>query len=235
MAVTRSKTKSSSSTSEFDGDSSTQAVTEAVQHLRSIGVNFVALDFDRTILQVHTGGLWRDSLEELQTHIRPEFAQLIQTIVQSNTHNHNEEDSSSSTAPIHLAVVTFSGQIQLIRGVLSSILSDGCDDVGDDNSMKIPIRGEDGSWEQPYETLGWWPENADVNYDPGKQAHMLSALQEIESTQEDTAGPKIQKTSTVLIDDDAFNIQVAKQNGVRAVRLYPSNPGRLFSDILRLV
>lgn len=179
-------------------------------------------------------------------HIRPELEQFIQAVAQSNfpgsacdsgTEQQQTPTTTSGTDPttIHLAVVTFSGQIGLIRGVLNSILSKG-GVVG----MKIPIRGHDGSWKEPDPSEGWWPENADLNYDSAKQTHMLSAVQEIKRTSSlsgiaGTATPTIRKTSTVLIDDDDFNVQVAQENEVRAVRLYPNNPGRLFSDIMALL
>jgi len=167
--------------------------------------------------------------------------------VSRNSQYENNEHTSSSTAKsntnIHLAVVTFSGQIELIRGVLSSIVPQksppNSQNQGNDNhtaystANMIPIRGEDGSWKPPYPPQGWWPDDADVNYDSGKQTHMLSAIREIESLH---GGDRIRigKSTTLLIDDDDFNVQVARQNGVRAVRLYPSNPGRVFADIMGL-
>ena len=181
----------------------------AVAHLRSLGINFVALDFDRTILKVHTGGVWTETLKELQKHVRPEMKQLMESILAKQS--------------MHMAVVTFSGQITLVRGVLDSI-------VGESSSKNIPIRGADGSWLEPYPTRGWWPEDADLNYDEGKQPHMLSVIQELEKKEQ----AQITKESTVLIDDDTYNIEVAQSNGVRGVILDPKDPSRLFEDILSL-
>jgi lysophospholipase L1-like esterase len=202
-------------------DSTTQQYAElaslAVAHLRSLSINFVALDFDRTLVKVHTGGRWEGTAEELAQHLRPQFTALVQAIAQSNR-------KSPALSKMHMAVVTFSGQTSLIRKALATICH------GDDVT-NIPIRGSDKSWKEPYPTLGWWPEDAPVDYDAGKQPHMLSAALEIDATHNSLL---VQKSTSILIDDDAFNIQVAHSNGVRAVHLHPSHPEQIFSNILAL-
>jgi hypothetical protein len=182
----------------------------------------VALDFDRTLVQVHTGGRWEGTAEELAQHVRPQFTALVQAIEKSNL------ESSASTR-IHMAVVTFSGQISLIRRVLATICNA-------ENLDSIPIRGSDESWKEPNPTRGWWPEDAPVDYDAGKQPHMLSAALEIQTNHGDAGGDcfVVQKTTSVLIDDDAFNVHVAESNGVRALHLPPHQPEIIFSKILAL-
>ena len=81
--------------------------------------------------------------------------------------------------------------------------------------------------------MGWWPADADLNYDSAKQSHMLSAWQAIEQSSFDQ-NDRMSKEATVLIDDDPFNVQVAQSNGVRGVVLYPRNPAKLFDDLLDL-
>jgi predicted HAD superfamily phosphohydrolase YqeG len=202
-----------------DQDLKTKAA-RVVEHLRSIGIRMVAIDFDRTILKIHTGGVWRGTLEELQQQVRPELATLIQTIDRYNKeHEKQQQHQQQSSSRLHMAVVTFSGQVSFVGGVLQSILPE--------SYQAIPIRGEDDSWREPHPNLGWWPADADVNYDSAKQSHMLSAWQALESK-------NISKEATVLIDDDAFNVQVAKTNGVRGVVLYPQNPGKMLNDLLEL-
>ena len=56
------------------------SVTDIIAHLRSIGINLLAIDFDRTIIDIHTGGRWEGSAEELVPHIRPFFQELIPTL-----------------------------------------------------------------------------------------------------------------------------------------------------------
>jgi hypothetical protein len=41
------------------------------------GVNFIALDFDRTLIDVHTRGQWDEPYEELFPHVRPIFKTFI--------------------------------------------------------------------------------------------------------------------------------------------------------------
>lgn len=190
---------------------------EAVQHLRHLHINLVALDFDRTVIDIHTGSVWQGSVKELADRVRPEIVALVQAIEQSNR---------IEPSMIHLAVVTFSKQIELIRGVIATFCNAS-------SEIPLPIRGNDKSWKEPSPSLGWWPCNAHVNYDAAKQPHLLSAAQEIHASSGDTS-VFIKKTSTLLIDDDAFNVQVAKDNGVRAIRLIPKHPSKLFDDVLSL-
>ena len=100
------------------------AITSAISKIKEVGINLLALDFDQTILDIHTGGAWKGTLEELFPHVRPVFAQLIQAAVDSD---------------IQVAVVTFSVQTRYVRGVLDHI-------VGIQASQQIPIRGGDRSW-----------------------------------------------------------------------------------------
>lgn len=70
--------------------------------------------------------------------------------------------------------------------------------------------------------------------DEGKQAHMVSAIQELELLLLLFGNLQITKSTSVLIDDDPDNIQIAKDNGVRAVWLDPDHPDTLFSDLCEL-
>lgn len=100
------------------------AVETAILRLRAVGINFVAIDFDLTIIDSHTGGRWGGTADELATHVRPEFKQLLPALM------HNQ---------IHVAVCTFSPQTATIHRVLETI-------VGPDQVGRIPIRGNDRSW-----------------------------------------------------------------------------------------
>ena len=127
---------------------------------------------------------------------------------------------------MHVAIVTFSRQINLVKGVMESI-------VGVDQASKIPIRGGDRSWK--YEGRG---------SREGKQAHMASAVEELEQQQQTTStsttgggggGIEITKSTTLLIDDDKRNIRTALEDGVRAVWFNPDKPQRLLRDLTELV
>lgn len=170
--------------------------------LRVVNVNFLALDFDQTILEVHTGGNWKGTADELLQNVRPMFRYLI---------------PAALDADLQVAVVTFSGQIDLIRSVLESL-------VGSDRAPSIPIRGGFvGGRTFVYEGQG---------STQGKQAHMASAAEELE---ERNKGLEVSKATTLLIDDDAKNIRFAFQHGVRAIWLNPNKPNQLLKDMKELV
>ena len=76
------------------------------------------MDFDCTIIDIHTGGRWHGTTEELLGHVRPYFPPLLKAALNNN---------------INVAVVTFSPQVQLVRDVLEHHL-------GHDLSHKIAIR-----------------------------------------------------------------------------------------------
>jgi hypothetical protein len=121
---------------------------------------------------------------------------------------------TATTNNIQIAVVTFTGQINLVQSVLESI-------VGGQAAERIPIRGADRSWQ--YTGKG---------SQEGKQAHMASAVEELIAN---NPGIEITKKTTVLIDDDRKNIRIALMDGTRAVWFNPDKPNRLFSDICKLV
>mmetsp|Transcript_8055 Transcript_8055/g.12341 ORF Transcript_8055/g.12341 Transcript_8055/m.12341 type:complete len:220 (-) Transcript_8055:346-1005(-) len=94
--------------------------------MKDLQLNFLALDFDLTVLSIHTGGKRRDP-NELERLLRPLFRLLIPKAVENE---------------ISVAIVTFSPRVQDIRDVLYTAF-------GEEVARKIPIRGEDGGWEPP--------------------------------------------------------------------------------------
>ena len=98
--------------------------TRIVQNLLAARIKLVAVDFDLTILNVHTRGAWQFTSKMLATRVRPCFQQFLTVAVNSD---------------LHVAVVTQSPQVSLIQEVLEQALPD-CD------TGRIVIRGADGSW-----------------------------------------------------------------------------------------
>jgi hypothetical protein len=174
------------------------AIEKAIQKLKEVGVNLLAIDFDQTLIDIHTGGRFPGTLDELKDHVRPEFRQLLTACMESN---------------IQVAIVTFSQQPLLIKGVLETM-------VGPEHAARIPVRGSDRSW--TYDGIG---------SQEGKQAHMASAVEELEQSGE----VEITKNSTLLIDDDRKNIRFALDEGVRAIWFNPEKPWLLLRDLGRLV
>jgi hypothetical protein len=175
------------------------AIDAAVQRIKQVNINFLAIDFDQTFIDIHTGGVWTQTQDELIPHVRQEFIDLCRAALQ--------------TGHIHVAIVTFSQQPALIKGVLEAVL-------GTELASKIPVRGGDRSWR--YEGLGT---------KDGKQAHMASAVEELEQSGE----IEITKSTTLLIDDDERNIRIAMDDGVRAVWFCPNKPHHLLRDLAKLI
>jgi hypothetical protein len=119
-----------SATSHHNNNSETD-MDKVLERIQLLKVNFVAIDFDQTLIDIHTGGVWRGTAAELVPHVRPIFLEFI--------------SSALSTNSIHIAIVTFSKQPKMIKLVLEKAL-------GIDIASKIVIRGMDKSWK--YEGKG---------------------------------------------------------------------------------
>jgi hypothetical protein len=68
-----------------------------------VKIKLIALDFDLTIIDIHTEGAWTRTALELVSHVRPEMQCLIQ---------------HSLAKGVQIAVASFSVQEQLIRDVI---------------------------------------------------------------------------------------------------------------------
>lgn len=197
----------SSSTTQQD------ACQASIDILSKAGVNLLALDFDQTIVDTHTGGRWPDTAEELHGHVRTEFRQLVVHLL-----------LHPPSPPIHVVIVTFSGQVDLIQNVLELVLasSGSCTkaQAHDIISQQVIIRGRDHSWK--YEGNGM---------KEGKQPYMASAAEELHHKHD---GLEITRRSTLLIDDDPDNVRLALQDGTRAVWFNPDRPHHLWKEVRKL-
>jgi hypothetical protein len=63
-------------------------------------INLVAVDFDMTMVDVHTGGRWQSGEAELAQRIRPFFRAFIPKAAEHG---------------LHVAVVTFSEQVSCLK------------------------------------------------------------------------------------------------------------------------
>lgn len=173
-------------------------VAAAIKRLQELKINFLAVDFDCTLIDIHTGGRWQGSHDEILQHVRPYFPPFLDAALSNN---------------IHVAVVTFSPQVELVRSVLEHYLGR--------KSSRIPIRA---GGQFSYQGQG---------VRDGKQAHMASAVEELELTE----NVHITKNTSLLIDDDVKNVRTALRDGVRAVWLNtsPNQAETLLQDISRLL
>jgi len=78
--------------------------SKTIAHLKHVHIRFLALDFDFTIINEHTGGRWKGHASELAIHVRPIFRELLEVAM---------------TNDFYVAVVTFSSQERLISEVMT--------------------------------------------------------------------------------------------------------------------
>jgi hypothetical protein len=188
---------------------SSSAISAAITHLLELNINCLAVDFDLTLIDIHTSGRYPGPVTELVAHVRPLLAQLIRAALVT-TH----PDGSPA---FFVTIVTFSVQTSLVRQVLDHVL-------GPELSANIPIRGGDRSWS--YQGPG---------SQHGKQHYIASAVEELLAPYTSAVRPSITKNTTLLVDDDRRNIAAALQDGTRAIWFNPDKPHRLIKDLLRLV
>ncbi|KAJ7337268.1 hypothetical protein OS493_010125 [Desmophyllum pertusum] len=152
-----------------------------VQKLVSLGIKLVAVDFDLTIVNVHTRGCWQFTSKSLVSRVRPSFKQFF--------------IAALNCSDLHVAVVTLSPQIPLIREVMEQALPES-------NTSRIHYRGTDGKWK---EVKGVTKE--------GKQQHIESVLNQIEKDHK----VRIKSKEVILLDDDETNISVARSCKLRTL------------------
>mmetsp|Transcript_6877 Transcript_6877/g.8862 ORF Transcript_6877/g.8862 Transcript_6877/m.8862 type:complete len:136 (-) Transcript_6877:200-607(-) len=124
----------------------------------------------------------------------------------------------AADAGIHIIVVTFSPQVDLVKEVLAAAFS-----------FEITVRGCDKKWDY-------------AGVCEGKQGHIASAFEELVYRKDnDTDHPKcktswpITRASTLLIDDDPNNIQAAMKYDTPAILFNPkAAESEFIKEILNL-
>lgn len=99
----------------------------AISHLENMKVNFLALDFDLTIIDEHTGGRWEGQVTELVAHVRPVFKDLLPVAMARN---------------FFIAIVTFSSQESLISEVMTMTFPKFHREIPVHGGMKKPKKGK---------------------------------------------------------------------------------------------
>lgn len=172
---------------------------EIVRILRSIGAKLVCIDFDATLVRVHTGGAWTRSAQELYTHVRPLFLALVPRLVHIG---------------VHVAVVTFSPQMQLIRQVLALSFPV-------DIAQRLILRCDDASWQLAHaDATGFAPlwQTGGRHLDRTcKLPFVISAALQASNERHEI----IRNRDTVLFDDDAANIRVVNDSGITGIYFDP--------------
>ena len=87
-----------------------QMAQEVIDCIVSKGIKLLALDFDKTIVGVHTKGMWQGETSQLAEEVRPCFVQLLEAALD------NRADD------LNICIVTYSKQPELIRELLDMVL-----------------------------------------------------------------------------------------------------------------
>ncbi|KAF1322512.1 hypothetical protein FI667_g11163, partial [Globisporangium splendens] len=184
---------------ERNGRSHDAAAREMAEILRRRGAKLVCIDFDATFVCVHTGGAWTRSALELRAHVRPLFLALVPLLVR---------------AEMHVAVVTFSPQVALIRDVLTLCFPPQI-------SQQVILRGDDASWQLAHaDTVDFvplWQTNGRHLDRKFKLPFVISAARQASKERCDV----VRNRDTVLVDDDAVNIRVAIDSGITGIYFDP--------------
>ena len=148
-------------------------VLEFLNYLTEKDIKVLTIDFDQTLVMVHTGGQWKSTYQHLSHAVRQFFVELI---------------TQALLKEFHVAIVTFSYQVKLIKEVL-------CYTYRKEMGNKIKV-------------YGWYPERYK---EIGKQVHIGTCLNDINSENNISLTNK----NVILIDDDNNNINIAKENDIK--------------------
>lgn len=182
-------------------DEAEDAAAELARLLSAMGTKLVCIDFDATLVRVHTGGAWARSAAELQPHVRPLFRALVPRLVR---------------AGVHVAVVTFSPQVPLIRQVLALSFAA-------DVAHRLILRGDDASWQLAHgDAAGFAP----LWQTSGRHLDRSCKLPFVISAALQASGERcelVRNRDTLLFDDDAANIRVVNDSGIAGVYFDPQH------------
>jgi len=196
---------------DYDSDELHRCV-EAVE--RS-GINFVAIDFDKTLISIHTSGKWVGNAADLSTKVRGFFLEFVPLIMSRG---------------ISVAIVTFSGEVKLIQQVIHTLFPD--------LAAMIPVRGKDLSWD--YQGKGakdgkqrhMASAAEELNEMHNENSNPCNMMCTVNGAVEAAKERSITRATTLLIDDDINNIMVALNNKVRAVFCDPERTRNMIEDLL---
>lgn len=82
-------------------------VCNLVSTLDKKGIRVLAVDFDQTLIKIHSGGVWKDSTDNLAKHVRPCMKDLLEVALQRE---------------MIVCIVTFHSQPRIIRELLKKLL-----------------------------------------------------------------------------------------------------------------
>ncbi|CAF2997065.1 unnamed protein product [Rotaria sp. Silwood2] len=151
-------------------------------------IKLIAIDFDNTLLSIHTSGYYQGTVDNLLEHLRSTFVYFIQEIL----------DSPSFCHTLHICIVSFSSQEQLIRRLLELAFKTAKTD-------RIIIRCNTPEFVS----------NINEQDFLGKEYHLSSVVTELATKRCKTIKPH----EILLLDDDVRNILIAEKFGHKALEV----------------
>ena len=215
-------------------------VSAQIEACKKKGIRMVALDFDMTLISIHTNGKWNRSASELSQHIRPVFRSLVPALL---------------TNGIVISIVTFSPQVDLVERVVNLAFTKA--DIGtnlfvcgaggevcgkntaahapkkesalkrDRRRLRSPLSCVDdppvlGNRKIPCPTKAWSPTGN------GKCRHIETALERYYAS---SANPeKMTLRQILLIDDDKNNVTLSKKSGIRNSIWFRAKEGSAWAE-----
>jgi len=203
-----SKLRRRNTFSAFPSSSAQQDFSDAfflklVTAIKRQNVSLLAIDWDNTLLGIHTKSDWYGTAKELEMHIRPKFRKLVHI---------------AHAEGIRISIVTFSEQLEMVREVLRIAFP-----RIESGPRPCIIRGngscDDWTVSEPHPDIP-----AELKL-VGKVPHMLSAMEALPA-----CVPRIPQR-VVLIDDDHHNITTAMEAKFHTFWMNPERPNTLWSSM----
>lgn len=179
-----------------------------VSDMSKKGVRLLALDWDLTVISLHTNSQWFGPATELAKFIRKPFRKLINAAIKIS---------------LPVAVCTFSEQTDLICLTLKCAFP---------KAPPIPVFGNGGdSWKccdgmmNSFYRAGWCRQ--------GKLPHVCAAAADVD--EQFPAKLPMSTNEVVLVDDDMNNVKIARLHKIRSFFLQPEYPDPTFLLLQRTV
>ena len=165
-----------------------------VNGLKRENIKLVALDFDLTLVSIHTQGRWTGSAETLSKYLRPIFIELISQCLRRD---------------IVVAIVTYSQQTELIARTLEHAMDASISpEYGRVLQNNILLRGMDDTWSKPNITClpSSWAAGCYVG---GKMGHILAVVRQLtdHGTHFQRSTFSIRPENVLYFDDDIRNCE----------------------------
>jgi hypothetical protein len=169
--------------------------TLLVASMRRAGVRLLVLDFDQTLVSLHTRGKWSGLGNELGKHVRPFFLELVPVALRKG---------------LAVSVATLSPQRRVVQHALAEAF-------GPTVARQILVRCLDGSWTPALECE--IPESWRHCSRRGKAEHVLSVVSKIYAARSwSGAGEEglLEPGNVCIIDDDVTTVKQARLDGMAA-------------------